>query len=236
MTHPLWTHAPARATRASMPNAQPTPRRRKTSKSKLSTDAPVLFFKSFLERPMEVGSIIPSSRFLERRVTRNARLDRAKVVVELGPGTGGTTQALLRAMRPDAVLLAIEINPRLAESVRARITDPRLVVHCGSADDIPGALAAHGLAAPDAVISGIPFSTMPRPVALAILRSIKECLAPGGCFVPYQVRDRVAVLAREVFGKHSHVELEVRNVPPMRVWRYESAPGVASESRSPRLR
>ncbi|MCU0669236.1 MAG: hypothetical protein MUF70_07780, partial [Myxococcota bacterium] len=62
----------------------------------------------------------------------------------------------------------------------------------------------------------------------AILRSIKECLAPGGCFVPYQVRDRVAVLAREVFGRHAHVELEVRNVPPMRVWRYESD--------SPRLR
>jgi len=232
MTHPVWTHAAQRATRDHMPHAQPSSRRRKTSKSKLSTDAPVLFFKSFLERPMEVGSIIPSSRFLERRVTRNARLDRANIVVELGPGTGGTTQALLRAMRPDAVLLAIEINPRLAESVRARITDPRLVVHCGSADDIPGALAAHGLAAPDAVISGIPFSTMPRPVALAILRSIKQCLAPGGCFVPYQVRDRVAVLAREVFGKHSHVELEVRNVPPMRVWRYDSAPA----SDSPRLR
>ncbi|RIL00314.1 MAG: methyltransferase type 12 [Proteobacteria bacterium] len=213
-----------------MPNAQPHPQPR-ARKSKLATDAPVLFFKSFLERPKEVGSIIPSSRFLERRVMRCARLDQANIVVELGPGTGGTTQALLRAMRPDAVLLAIEINPRLAERVRARITDPRLVVHCGSAEDIPGALAAHGLAAPDAVISGIPFSTMPRPVALGILRSIRDCLAPTGCFVAYQVRDRVAVLAREVFGKPSHAELEVRNVPPMRVWRYD-----AGSSPSPRLR
>lgn len=215
-----------------MPNAQPHHQpRRKPGKSKLATDAPVLFFKSFLERPKEVGSIIPSSRFLERRVMRCARLDQAKIVVELGPGTGGTTQALLRSMRPDAVLLAIEINQRLAERVRARIADPRLVVHCGSAEDIPGALAAHGLGAPDAVISGIPFSTMPRSVALGILRSIRECLAPTGCFVAYQVRDRVAVLAREVFGKHSHMELEVRNVPPMRVWRYD-----AGSSPSPRLR
>jgi phospholipid N-methyltransferase len=203
----------------------------KRSESSLAKDAPVLFFKSFLERPMEVGSIIPSSRFLERRVAKSARLDRAKVVVELGPGTGGTTQALLRALRPDATLLAIEINPRLAERVRARIPDPRLVVHCGSAEDIPGALAAHGLPAPNAVISGIPFSTMPRQVALAILRSIRAGLAPDGCFVAYQVRDRVAVLAREVFGKPSLTELEVRNVPPMRVWRYE-----AGSSPSPRLR
>ena len=228
-----------------MTNAQrqaPRPfRSTKRSDSKkpgLAQDAPVLFFKSFLERPKEVGSIIPSSRFLERRVTRNAGLDQARVVVELGPGTGGTTQALLRALRPDAKLLAIEINPRLAARVRARIADPRLVVHCGSAEDIAGALAAHGLDAPDAVVSGIPFSTMPRPVALAILRSIRDGLAPGGRFVAYQVRDRVAVLAREVFGRPSHVELEVRNVPPMRVYRFDggTSPAVASASRSPRLR
>jgi len=161
-------------------------------------------------------------------VLRSARLDRANVVVELGPGTGGTTEALLRALRPDATLLAIEINPRLAERVRARIPDPRLIVHCGSAEDITGALVAHGLGAPDAVISGIPFSTMPRPVAMGILRSIKSCLAPTGCFVAYQVRDRVAVLAREVFGRRpSNVQLEVRNVPPMRVYRFERG-GVGS--------
>ena len=136
-------------------------------------------------------------------------------------------------MRPDARLLAIEINPRLAERVRVRIPDPRLIVHSGSAEDIASALAAHGLAAPDAVISGIPFSTMPRAIGLGILRSIRDSLAPTGCFVAYQVRDKVAVLAREVFEKPTRVELEVRNVPPMRVYRFDRA---ASGSRSPRLR
>ena len=213
-----------------MPSA---PHSSRVRKSKIANDAPGLFFRSFLERPKEVGSIIPSSRFLERRVTRCARLDKARVVVELGPGTGGTTQALLRAMRPDAKLLSIEINPRLAEQVSHRITDPRLIVHCGSATDLADALAAYGLSAPDAVISGIPFSTMPRPVARGILRAIRDNLAPTGCFVPYQVRDKVAVLAREVFAPPSRVELEVRNVPPMRVYRFEAG---GSPSRSPRLR
>lgn len=45
------------------------------------------FLQGFLERPKEVGSIIPSSRFLERRIVRAARADTAKVLVELGPGT-----------------------------------------------------------------------------------------------------------------------------------------------------
>jgi phosphatidylethanolamine/phosphatidyl-N-methylethanolamine N-methyltransferase len=215
------------------PGALP-PRPGRPHRSKIATDAPVLFFRSFLEHPKEVGSIIPSSRFLERRVARVARLAQARVVVELGPGTGGTTQALLRAMRRDARLLAIEINPKLAARVQRRIHDPRLVVHVGSAEDIGAALAAHGLDAPDAVVSGIPFSTMPRPVAISILRSIRASLAPTGCFVAYQVRDRVAVLAREVFAPPSRVELEVRNVPPMRTYRFEA--GGAPASPSPRLR
>jgi phospholipid N-methyltransferase len=74
---------------------------------------------------------------------------------------------------------------------------------------------------------------MPRHVALGILAAIRASLAPTGCFVPYQVRDKVAVLAREVFAPPSRVELEVRNVPPMRVYRFEAG---GSPSPSPRLR
>ena len=196
-----------------MPNPSPIRRLRQRG------DAPVLFFRSFLERPMEVGSVIPSSRFLERRVARAAALERARLVVELGPGTGGTTRALLRHMAPAAQLLAIEINPRLARQVRQRVPDPRLVVHTGSATEIAEALRQHALGPPDVVVSGIPFSTMPRGVGLAILRAVREALAPGGLFVAYQVRDRVAVLARDVFPR-PRVELEMRNVPPMRVWRF----------------
>jgi len=198
-----------------MPTPHPNPNRKARS-----GDAPVLFFKSFLEKPKEVGSVIPSSRFLERRVARAARLESAKVVVELGPGTGGTTRALLRHMAPDAKLVAIEINPRLAEQVRTRIADPRLVVFTGCAADIREALRVHGVGVPDVVVSGIPFSTMPRDLALEILRSVREALPVGGLFVAYQVRDRVKVLGRTVFGE-PRSELEVRNVPPMRVYRFE---------------
>ena len=56
------------------------------------------FLQGFLQRPREVGSFVPSSRFLERRIVRCADVQNAKVIVELGPGTGGTTRALLRHM------------------------------------------------------------------------------------------------------------------------------------------
>jgi phospholipid N-methyltransferase len=181
-------------------------------------DARFAFFQGFLNNPREVGSIIPSSRFLERRIVRSAGIEQARTIVELGPGTGGTTRALLRAMSDDANLLSVELNPRFVNLLR-RETDPRFNVWQGSAADIKKALQEHDLPSPDVVLSGIPFSTMPRELGMEILHSVRESLAPGGRFVAYQVRDRVEILGRQVFGP-ARVQTEILNVPPMRVYRW----------------
>ena len=98
-------------------------------------DDRLAFFQGFLRRPQQVGSVIPSSRFMERRLVGLATAEAPKVVVELGPGTGGTTRALLRAMPPGSQLLAIEISPDFAALLQ-RIPDPRLIVHHGSAEQL----------------------------------------------------------------------------------------------------
>ncbi len=183
-------------------------------------DHPIAFLRGFLDRPKEVGSIIPSSRWMERRITRTAEIASAKLVIELGPGTGGTTKALLQAMGPNARLLAIEINPGFCELLTRTIDDPRLIVHEGSAADIQEALTKHDLEAPDVILSGIPFSTMPQALGLSILRSVKKSLAPGGRFVAYQFRDVVHTLGKRVFGPAS-VQIELLNMPPMRVYRWD---------------
>ena len=205
------------------------------SRRRIAHDPRIQFLRGFLRRPREVGSIIPSSRFLERRVVRAARADRVRLAVELGPGTGGTTRALLRALPPGATLLAIEINAHFGRMLRAEIDDPRLVVHEGSAAEIAAALAAHGLGTPDLIVSGIPFSTMEPDEGLAILRSAHAVLAPRGRFVAYQVRDRVKTLGRRVFGAAS-VQMELLNVPPMRVycWDKPVAPSAAAAHLAPR--
>lgn len=174
------------------------------------------FFRGFLRSPDLVGSIIPSSRFLERRIIDSADISRARQVVELGPGTGGTTRAILDALSEKSKLLAIEINPDFVELLNAH-PDPRLVVHNGSAGDMDQALARYGLSRPDVVVSGIPFSTMPATLGRNIIRSVWSSLAPGGQFVAYQFRGRVAQLGTELFGS-PEVEVELFNVPPMRVY------------------
>lgn len=184
-------------------------------------DHRLTFLRGFLTRPKEVGSIIPSSRFMERRIARTADLANVKLAVELGPGTGGTTRALLRHMAPDAKLLAIEINPDFVRLLGRTFDDPRLIVHHGSATEIPRILAEHGLDAPDVILSGIPFSTMEKSLGTAILRSVRDSLAAEtGRFVAYQFRDRVHTLGVSVFGQAS-VQTELLNVPPMRVYRWD---------------
>jgi len=120
-------------------------------------------------------------------------------------------------MRPDAQLLVIEINRRFAEVIRNSVRDSRLLVQRGDAARITDFLEERSLGAPEVVLSGIPFSTMPDDLGIAILRSVHDSLAPGGRFIAYQVRDRVETLGRKVFGP-AKIQTELLNVPPMRVF------------------
>jgi len=176
------------------------------------------FFLGFLRRPDIVGSVIPSSRFLERRLVDVANIAKARLVVELGPGTGGTTKAILDALPEESKLLAIEIDPEFVFLLRS-ISDPRLIVRLGSAEQIEEALAAHCLSRPDVVVSGIPFSTMPPARGRRILHGVWSCLAPGGRFVAYQFRGRVALLGRKLLGR-PEIKVELLNVPPLRVYHW----------------
>lgn len=182
-------------------------------------DDRIAFFQEFLKHPLQIGSVIPSSRFLEQRILQAADVATANTIVELGSGTGGTTRAILRAMPQQSRLLSIEINPNFYAMVR-NIEDHRFIAHLGSAFDLKEILSLYSLNAPDIVISGIPFSTMNHSVGSRIVQMISSVLAPHGRFVAYQASNRVADLCQPFLGKGT-VELELLNIPPMRVYRWE---------------
>ena len=193
-----------------MPNARP---RNGKSRERLR------FFREFLKHPLQIGSVIPSSRFLEQRLLRTAALASARTVVELGSGTGGTTQAILRAMAPEARLLSIEINPFFYQLIDA-IHDERLIAHHGSACALKDILAMHGLEAPDVIISGIPFSTMSEDAGSEVLAAVASVLSANGRFVAYQVSNRVTALCEPFLGA-GRTQLELLNFPPMRIFCWE---------------
>jgi len=177
------------------------------------------FFQEFLKHPLQIGSIIPSSRFLEQRILVASAIASAATVVELGSGTGGTTRAILQAMPKHARLLSIEINPHFHTLVSG-IEDERLIAHLGSASELKTIMANYGLDAPEVVISGIPFSTMKNSDGAQVIEAISSQLAPNGRFVAYQVSRQVATLCRPILGPE-RVAMELLNIPPMRVYQWE---------------
>jgi phospholipid N-methyltransferase len=174
------------------------------------------FLLGFLRRPLSVASVVPSSRWLTRRIAQAAVRDGTRVVVELGPGTGVVTRALLDALPRDGRVLALELEPDFAERL-AEEPDPRLLVHQGDALELRAIIGEHRLPRVDAIASGIPFSTLGAERGERVLRAAWNVLAPGGRFVAYQFRPHVDRYATPLFGPPD-VDFEPRNVPPMSVY------------------
>jgi phospholipid N-methyltransferase len=151
----------------------------------------LLFARNFVRHPRMLGSIIPSSRFLIKQVLEPIDWERARVIVEYGPGVGNITAEILRHMRPDGHVLAIETNRDFVHYLQSALPDPRLHLVQGSAADVDTILAAHGWGAASYIISGIPFSTMPDTLRTAIVRKSRAVLEPGGAFLVYQFSSRV---------------------------------------------
>ncbi|PTB93213.1 hypothetical protein C9974_09660 [Marinobacter sp. B9-2] len=100
------------------------------------------------------------------------------------------------------------------------ISDPRFTNHFGSAEDLADILAEHDMGQPDVVISGIPFSKMPEPVATRVAQAVRDNLAEGGHFIAYQFRRDVVNITEPIMGAATSSALEIRNIPPMRVYKW----------------
>ena len=179
----------------------------------------LVFIQEFLKHPLRTGTFIPSSRFLERRIVAAARVASANVIVELGPGIGGTTRAILRKMPKHAKLLCIEINPHFYALVSS-IRDSRLITHLGDACELKDIFSIYDLDAPNAIISGIPFSNISRNEGTRILKAVSFLLADNGRFVAYQISNRVATLCQPFLGS-GRTAAELLNIPPMRIFRWD---------------
>lgn len=177
----------------------------------------LLFGRNFIKHPKMLGSLIPSSRFLVNKVLSEVDWPRARVFLEYGPGVGTFTTEILRQMRPDAVLIALETNADFVRFLRGKIHDDRLHVVHGSAADADRALSRLKLSHADYVISGIPYTTIPAEVREVILRKTHSVLHPNGAFLVYQFTRTVLPYLQQVFGL-VHQDFEPLNVMPARLF------------------
>jgi len=177
----------------------------------------LLFARNFFKFPTMLGSLIPSSPFLVNDLLSQVDFERAQVIVEYGPGVGTFTQEILKRMRPDAALVAIELNQEFAGFLQDEITDSRLHAVHGSACDVGKVLADLGLPSADYIISGIPFSTMPKNLRAEIMRKSREALRPDGALLVYQFTRAVRPYLESSFGSVQE-NFQMLNILPARIF------------------
>lgn len=164
-----------------------------------------------------LGSVIPSSRFLVNDVLNHVDWEKARVIVEYGPGVGTMTQEILKRMRPDAVLLAIELNEEFVTFLRKEIVDPRLHAVHASAADVRNVLASLGLPSADYIISGIPYSNMPHAVRREVMLESRQVLHPEGALLVYQFTNTVLPYLKSSFSSVRQ-NFQVLNILPARIF------------------
>ena len=159
-------------------------------------------FLTFLKKGVlefeQTASPVPSQRFLVNAMVDGVRPETAGALVELGPGVGVMTKALLRRMRPDARLYTIEIDAPIHEELLRHVQDPRLHALLGSAEDVESLCASAGLEGqPDAILSSLGLSLLPPDVRHRILEASARMLPPHGVFVQFgYVHTRYFVYSR----------------------------------------
>jgi phospholipid N-methyltransferase len=173
----------------------------------------LMFFKGFLANPVMVGSVIPSSPALIRKMLAPVDWKSVKLFVEYGPGVGTFCQDILDRLAPDATYIAIDTNPEFIDYLSRHFVDQRFRPILGSAADVEQIVKDSGFAHADYVLSGLPFSTLPEGVGPAIAKATFETLRPGGAFLVYQFRAK----ARDYlvpYARRIDQAMEYWNVPP----------------------
>jgi len=189
----------------------------------------LLFAANFLRHPHMLGSLVPSSRFLVNQVLDFIDWERARVIVEYGPGVGTFTDEILRRMHPDARLIAIEMNQSFVRFLCSSLQDPRLHVEHSSAVDVQLVLSKLGCTRASYIISGIPLGSMPDAIRANIAATSRDALEPGGEFVVYQFTSRVLPVLQRTF-RHVRQSVERRNFPPAKLFVCHDGPARTAHS------
>lgn len=176
-----------------------------------------LFFRRWLSDPLQMGSVIPSSRHLCRRIAALAAADGDGLVVEIGAGTGVISRALIEAGIAPERLVLVEIVPEMAEHLRDSL--PGATVLCADAFALSQTLPHHLAGRIGSVICGIPLVMLPIERQRLFVEGV-ERIAPGRGFLLYTY----CITSPLPYGKLGLSAVREawtpRNFPPASVWRY----------------
>jgi phosphatidylethanolamine/phosphatidyl-N-methylethanolamine N-methyltransferase len=181
-------------------------------------DDEVRFLRSWIEKPLHVGAVMPSGRPLARTMASYVDAYAEGPVVELGPGTGAITSALIDHGVDQKRLVLVEYNPGFCALLRDRYPQAKVVQ--GDAYTLRDTLWSVLGAPATAVVSGLPLVTKPMLTRLRLVRDAFAALAPGAPFVQFTYAV-IPPIPKSLPGVHTEASERIwMNLPPARVWVY----------------
>jgi phosphatidylethanolamine/phosphatidyl-N-methylethanolamine N-methyltransferase len=187
-------------------------------KKPLRLDDEVRFLRSWIEKPLRMGAVMPSGRFLARTMAHYVDKSSTGPVVELGPGTGAITSALIEHGIDQKRLVLVEYNPGFCALLRDRYPHARVVQ--GDAYRLRESLRKVLSAPASAVVSGLPLVTKPMLTRLKLIREAFGALAPGAPFVQFTY-SVAPPIPKSLPGVSTEASERIwMNLPPARVWVY----------------
>jgi phosphatidylethanolamine/phosphatidyl-N-methylethanolamine N-methyltransferase len=187
-------------------------------KKPLRLDDEVRFLRSWIEKPLHMGAVMPSGRVLARTMAQYVDIDSKGPVVELGPGTGAITSALIEHGVDQKRLVLVEYNPGFCALLRDRYPHAKIVQ--GDAYTLRDSLRNVLSAPASAVVSGLPLVTKPMLTRLKLIRAAFVALAPGAPFVQFTY-SVAPPIPKSLPGVSTEASERIwMNLPPARVWVY----------------
>jgi phosphatidylethanolamine/phosphatidyl-N-methylethanolamine N-methyltransferase len=181
-------------------------------------DDEVQFIRSWIEKPISTGAVMPSSRVLARAMARYVDPEAKGPVIELGPGTGPVTEALVKQGIDPARLILVEFNPDFCRLLRSRY--PQATVVQGDAYRLRRLLETYVNEPAAAIVSGLPLVTKPLRTRLRLISDAMTLLATGAPFVQFTYA-MLPPIPKGLSGVRAEAsELIWMNLPPARVWVY----------------
>ena len=180
----------------------------------------LLILSHFIKNPKEVGSLAPSSKFLTRKIVTKIDFKKSKNIVELGPGLGTFTKAILNNAGTSTRVFCFEINKKFCRYISKNITDKRLVIINAGADKVRNNLKKFRIQEADCIVSGLPFKNFSDAKKRKILNEVRNCLRENGKFILFQYTNGISKLLESNFSRvnRSFVPL---NLPPAFVYSCE---------------
>ena len=174
----------------------------------------VQFINQFLSKPTKVGAVLPSSKFLTKKILSFINFKQENLtIVEYGPGTGPFTKEIIKSLKQNDRLIVVEQNKKFVENLKNKFGNCNNVsiIH-GSVANVSEILEKENVKKVDFIVSGIPFTSLPADVTDEIMISTAKVMSDNSRFLTFQY-STFKLRKFSSFFKIESKKFVLRNIP-----------------------